>query len=83
MALISPNETATGMIGRFTEKALLKRAEEVVTEKSKTSDIFDDEAESLLPRFKRSGGFDRVDASSPVSSPVLICSSLTLTSDPR
>ncbi len=66
------------MVGRFTEKALLKRAKEVVTEKSKTSDIFDDEAERLLPRFKRSGGFDCVD----VSSPVLICSSLTLTSEP-
>ena len=46
------------MVGQFTEKALLKRAKEVVTEKSKTSDIFDDEAERLLPRFKRSGGFD-------------------------
>lgn len=42
------------MVGQFTEKALLKRAKEVVTEKSKTSDIFDDEAERLLPRFKRS-----------------------------
>ena len=58
---------ATRTVGRFTEKALLKRAEEVVTEKSKTSDIFDDEAESLLPRFKRSGGFDCVD--DDVSSP--------------
>ena len=43
------------LIGRFTEKTLLKRAKEVVQEKSKASDIFDEEAESLLPRFKKSG----------------------------
>lgn len=44
------------LVGRFTESALLKRAKEVVEEKSKTSDIFDEEAEQALPRFKKSGG---------------------------
>ena len=43
------------LIGRFTEKALLQRAKEVVAEKSKTSDIFDEEAEQSLPRFLKSG----------------------------
>lgn len=43
------------MIGQHTEKALLRRAEEVMIEKARTSEIFDVEAEQLLPRFKRSG----------------------------
>jgi len=53
---MASNGTSTGdrLVGRFTERALLKQAETVVMEKSKTSDIFDDEAETLLPRFKRS-----------------------------
>ncbi len=45
------------LVGKFTERALMKRAEEVVTEKSKTSEIFDAEAEKILPRFNRSGEF--------------------------
>ena len=43
------------MIGRFTEEALLKRAKEVVEEKAKGSAIFDEEAEKLMPRFKKTG----------------------------
>ena len=43
------------MVGRFTERALLKRAKECVEEKSRGSDIFDDEAEKVIPRFKRTG----------------------------
>ena len=43
------------MIGRYTEKALLKRAKEVVEEKSKGSTIFDEEAENALPRFYSKG----------------------------
>lgn len=42
------------LVGRFTEKALLKRAKEVVQEKSSSSTIFDEEAERAQPRFKRS-----------------------------
>lgn len=42
------------MVGRFTERALLKRAKECVEEKSKGSDIFDEEAEKVIPRFKHS-----------------------------
>ncbi|EJK68122.1 hypothetical protein THAOC_10731, partial [Thalassiosira oceanica] len=42
------------LVGRFTEKALLKRAKEVVQEKSSSSTIFDEEAEKAQPRFKRS-----------------------------
>ncbi len=51
------NMTSTGdrLVGRFTERTLLKRAKEVVAEKSKASDIFDEEAEKALPRFKKSG----------------------------
>jgi hypothetical protein len=45
------------LVGKFTERALMKRAEEVVTEKSKSSEIFDAEAEKMLPRFNRSGEF--------------------------
>lgn len=48
------NGTADRLVGRFTEKALLKRAKEVVAEKSKASDIFDEEAEKSLPQFKKS-----------------------------
>jgi len=40
------------MIGRYTEQALLKRAKEVVEEKGKGSDIFDEAAENAMPRFK-------------------------------
>lgn len=40
------------MIGRYTEQALLKRAKEVVEEKGKGSDIFDEAAEHAMPRFK-------------------------------
>jgi hypothetical protein len=43
------------MVGRFTESALLNRAKEVVGEKTKSSTIFDEEAERALPRFKKSG----------------------------
>jgi len=42
------------LVGRFTEKALLRRAKEVVQEKSKASTIFDTDAEKAQPRFKRS-----------------------------
>ena len=54
------------MIGQHTEKALLRRAEEVMIEKARTSEIFDAEAEQLLPRFKRSG-------ESIAPSPCLFC----------
>ncbi|KAL7555313.1 hypothetical protein ACHAWF_018975 [Thalassiosira exigua] len=42
------------LVGRFTESALLKRAKEIVGQKSKASDIFDEEAERSLPRVKKS-----------------------------
>ncbi len=45
------------LVGRFTEAALIKRAKEVVEEKSKASTIFDEEAESQVPRFDKSGLF--------------------------
>ena len=53
------NGTSTGdrLVGRFTEASLLKRAKEVVAEKSQASEIFDEEAEKSLPRFKKSGGY--------------------------
>lgn len=51
------SKTGGRLIGRFTEAALLKRAKEVVDEKSKASDIFDEEAEKSLPRFKKSGAY--------------------------
>jgi len=41
------------MIGRYTEEALLKRAKEVVEEKAQGSEIFDEEAEKDMPRFKK------------------------------
>ena len=54
---MASNGKSTGdrLVGRFTETALLKRANEVVAEKSKASDIFDEEAEKSMPRFKKSG----------------------------
>ena len=45
------------MIGRYTEEALLKRAQEVVEEKAKGSDFFDEDAEKDMPRFKRTGEY--------------------------
>lgn len=53
------NMTATKgkMIGRYTEEALLKRAKEVVEEKAKGSDFFDEDAEKDMPRFKRTGEY--------------------------
>jgi len=53
---MASNGKSTGdrLVGRFTEKALLKRAKDVVDAKSKVSDIFDEEAENSLPRFKTS-----------------------------
>lgn len=42
------------LVGRFTEAALLKRAKDIVEEKSKASNIFDEEAEKSLPRFSKS-----------------------------
>jgi len=49
------NGTKNGshLIGRFTEAALLKKAKEVVAEKSNASIIFDEEAERDMPRFKK------------------------------
>lgn len=41
------------LVGRFTEGALLKRAREVVEEKSANSQIFDKAAEGLIPKFKK------------------------------
>ena len=51
------NGTKNGshLIGRFTEAALLKKAKEVVAEKSNASIIFDEEAERDMPRFKKTG----------------------------
>lgn len=43
------------LVGRFTESVLLKKAKEVVAEKSKESEMFDEEAEKAMPRFKKSG----------------------------
>jgi len=53
---MASNGKSTGdrLVGRFTEKALLKRAKDVVDLKSKASDIFDEEAENSMPRFKTS-----------------------------
>lgn len=48
-------DTGDRLVGRFTERTLLKRAKEVVAEKSKASDIFDEEAEKSLPQFKKTG----------------------------
>ena len=49
--------TKGNMIGRYTEEALLKRAKEVVEEKAKGSDFFDEDAEKDMPRFKRTGEY--------------------------
>ena len=43
------------MIGRYTEEALLNRAKEVVEEKGKGSEIFDEDEEKNMPRFKKTG----------------------------
>ena len=43
------------MVGRYTTEALLKRAKEVVEEKGKDSNIFDEEAERDMPRLKKTG----------------------------
>lgn len=53
---MASNGKSTGdrLVGRFTEAALLKKAKDVVAKKSKASDIFDEEAEKSMPRFKRS-----------------------------
>lgn len=54
MASNGNGTTGDRLVGRFTERTLLKRAKEVVAEKSKASDIFDEEAEQALPKFKKS-----------------------------
>lgn len=41
------------MVGRYTTEALLKRAKEVVEEKGKDSNMFDEEAERDMPRLKK------------------------------
>lgn len=41
-------------IGNFGEKHLLRRASEIVTDKTRSSTIFDVQAEAHLPRFQRS-----------------------------
>mmetsp|Transcript_7432 Transcript_7432/g.16064 ORF Transcript_7432/g.16064 Transcript_7432/m.16064 type:complete len:415 (-) Transcript_7432:2133-3377(-) len=51
---MSPNSNGDRLVGRFTESALLKRAKEVVAEKSAASEIFDEEAEKSFPRFHKS-----------------------------
>jgi len=53
---MASNGKSTGdrLVGRYTEKDLLKRAKDVVDSKSKVSDIFDEEAENMMPRFKHS-----------------------------
>lgn len=53
---MSSNSKSNGdrLVGRFTEKALLKRAKDIVEEKSKASNIFDEDAEKSLPRFEKS-----------------------------
>lgn len=51
---MASNTNGNRLVGRFTEKALLKRAKDIVEEKSKASDIFDEEAEQSLPRFSKS-----------------------------
>ena len=43
------------LVGRFTEKSLLARAKSIVEDKTKASDIFDEEAEKMLPRCEKSG----------------------------
>lgn len=49
-----PSNHPERLVGRFTEGALLKRAKEVVEQKSKASTIFDEEAEQAVPQFKKS-----------------------------
>jgi len=49
------NSSSQRLVGRFTEATLLKKAKEVVAEKSKASTMFDEEAEKAMPRFKKSG----------------------------
>ena len=53
----SSSSSHNRLVGRFTEATLLKKAKEVVAEKSKASTMFDDEAEKAMPRFKKSGKF--------------------------
>lgn len=49
------SSTGDRLVGRYTESALLSRAKDIVEAKKKASDIFDEEAETLLPRFAKSG----------------------------
>lgn len=42
------------LVGRYTEKSLLERAKSIVEDKTKASDIFDEQAEKSLPRFEKS-----------------------------
>ena len=51
----SNGNSSSRLVGRFTEATLLKKAKEVVAEKSKASTMFDEEAEKAMPRFKKSG----------------------------
>lgn len=44
-----------GKIGEYTEGHLLKRAAEVVGEKTKGSEILDRAAENRIPKFDKSG----------------------------
>lgn len=53
----SNGSSSSRLVGRFTEATLLKKAKEVVAEKSKASTMFDEEAEKAMPRFKKSGKF--------------------------
>lgn len=66
-------------VGKYSEDYLLSRAAEIVGEKTKSSTIFDPQAEAVLPKFKRSelklgrvlgrGGFCTVSEISKVTIP--------------
>lgn len=55
---MTSNSNGTGgggvRIGKYSEEFLLKRASDIVKEKTKSSTVFDEEAENSMPKFDRS-----------------------------
>lgn len=47
-------------IGKYDERYLLQRAEEIVVAKSEGSQIFDEDAEDAIPRFLPSGEYGSI-----------------------
>jgi hypothetical protein len=55
LLLLTMSDKKIEKIGEFTEGHLLKRAKEIVEEKTKGSDILDVHAEGRIPKFHKEG----------------------------